>query len=355
MLSCRQFNFLKSLAMSRRILVIKMSSLGDLLHTLPAISDAVAAEPGLIVDWLCEEPFADIARLHPAVRNVIVSGRVRWKKEGLNGKNIKERIGLIRKLRSEHYDLIIDAQSRIKSARLGLLCRGTLVGPSAHTATDKETRFMYKRSFRVDISQGAIESYRQLFAQALGYNHSGLPQFGITKNQWPEASLSASNNLIFFHGTTWESKHWPENKWIDLLAIAKEAGEEVLLPWSSEAEKARAERLVESAAWGTILPRLSLWDLAGVISKCKGAVGLDTGLSHVAGAIGIPVVGIFGSTNSVLTGVKGALAKNLSAAIECAPCMLKVCPINATTPPCYETITPETVYSELEKLVAVNQ
>jgi heptosyltransferase I len=330
------------------VLILKMSALGDILHTLPALTDALKARPELVFDWVCEEPFVDIARLHPAVREVIPHGRLRWKKKRLNPATWREQIAFYQCLRGRHYDAVIDAQGRIKSARVGWLSGAPVYGFDAASATDAETRMFYRQGVAASRDMNAIDRLRQLFGQLLGYKPAGAPDFGIDTERLAACPSEWQGQLIFFHGTTWDSKHWPEHQWLELLALARQAEKGVLLPWGNLQEQQRAQRLVEQAQWGTVLPKMKLWELSGVIAKTSGAVGVDTGLMHVAAGMGIPTVSIFGSTSVALTGAMGNRVVNLQAEYECSPCRQKVCPkLENGTPPCYGAITASAVWNRL--------
>lgn len=335
----------------KRVLIIKMSALGDILHTLPAITDALKADPEICFDWLCEEPFMDIARLHPAVNKVIGHGRLRWKKQRLAGATLKEQLAFYRHLRREKYDLVIDAQGRIKSARVGWLTGAPVVGLDKLSATDPETRWLYRKGYPVPRDMNAVERVRSLFSQALGYEISGEPDFGIRADKLDQSVTTDGSRWIFFHGTTWASKHWPEENWVDLLLLAKQEQQQVLLPWGNDNEKSRAERLVDAAQWGTVLPKMTLWQLSGLISRCEAAVGVDTGLMHIAAACGVPTVSLFGSTSVTLTGAKGKQVINLASSYECSPCLKKVCPLNENSPPCYAELNAQRVRETIRELV----
>jgi heptosyltransferase-1 len=335
-----------------KILIVKMSALGDILHTLPAVTDALNANPELEIDWLCEEPFVDIARLHSGISKVIPHGRLRWRRRRLAFSTLKEQWAFYRQLRREQYDLAIDAQGRIKSARVGKLSGAPVFGPDADSATDAETRHYYKQGFPIS-ADNAIERTRELFGQVLGYDPQGGPEFGIEVENLASCAAEWQGCLMFFHGTTWDSKHWPESQWVSLLELAKDQQKLVLLPWGNEVERQRAERLVSVAGWGEVLPKMTLWDLSGVIAHCAGAVGVDTGLMHVAAGMGVPTVSIFGSTSVVLTGAMGRRVVNLQAEYECSPCRQKVCPVVTNSePPCYRATPASLVWKNLDYLVS---
>ncbi len=334
-----------------KILLIKMSSLGDLLHTMPAVTDACSSLEGLHIDWLCEEPFADIARLHPQV-NIIPHGRLRWKKKRLAWSTIKEQWQFYHWLRKQDYDLVIDAQGRIKSARVGWLSGSPVCGPSRDSATDEETHWFYRRSVDTRVVSNAVDKTRVLFSDALGYKFSGSADFGIDPERLAPCVDTMRDQVVFLHGTTWASKHWPESEWIRLMGFAREAGIGVLLPWANDEERERAERIIAASHWGQMLPKMALWELCGIIGRSLGAVGVDTGLMHVAAAMEVPTVSVFGSTSVTLTGAMGKHVINLQADYSCSPCRKKICSEAVEgTPPCYKTLPAGKVWDSLLHLI----
>lgn len=335
----------------KRVLVIKMSALGDILHTLPAVSDALRAYPDIQFDWLCEQPLIDVARLHPAVRQVVGHPRLRWKKNRWSIQTLREQFVFYKALRREKYDLVIDAQGRVKSARVGWLTGSPVIGLDKHSATDSETRFFYRQGYQVPRNMNAVERVRKLFSQALGYSYKGEPDFGIQGHKLDAALPEYTGAWMFLHGTTWESKHWPEANWIDLLTLAKQEQQLVILPWGSQREKERAEYLTATVQWGTVLPKLSIWQLSGIINRCSAVVGVDTGLMHIAAACGVPTVSVFGSTSVALTAAHGARVINLASSYSCSPCLKKVCPLSKDSPPCYSELNAVAVKESIKKLI----
>lgn len=338
--------------MPRNILLVKMSSLGDLLHTMPAVTDALQVEPDLKIDWLCEEPFVDIASLHPGVR-VIPHGRLRWRKSRFARATLGEQIRFYRELRKNKYDLVIDAQGRVKSARVARIAGAPVYGPDRHNATDAITHWLYHHGVDNGQSVNAVEKNRLLFAGSLGYELAGKARFGIDTERLAPCVDELQDHIVFLHGTTWESKLWPEVNWINLMALARDSHTGVLLPWSNQDELARAERIVEASGWGCVLPKMSLWNICGLIARSRGVAGVDTGLMHVAAAMGVATVSVYGSTSVAMTGAAGEYVKNLQADYSCSPCRKKVCDIMEDgVPPCYNTVTADDVWRLLNILIA---
>ena len=325
-----------------RVLVVKTSSMGDVIHTLPAIEDAKKAIPGIQFDWVIEEGFKEIPAWHDSVNEVIPIAVRRWRKSLLKGFFSGEIASFFRNLRAKHYDLIIDAQGLVKSAIPAKLAKGPVVGLDQQSARERLSARFYDRTFSVDKSMHAIERVRRLFAFSLDYEYPETPP-SVQLNL--NLGHAAKKGVLFLHGTTWPSKHWPDDSWLELGRALKQKGEDIYLPWSTDTEKARAEWLSENLAV-PLMPRLTLTELAGLMLNVKAVVGVDTGLTHLAALLDVSSIGIYGSTDVGLTGAVGIGHKNLNSNFECAPCLKRNCNLldsKTTSPPCYEVISPDAV------------
>lgn len=335
-----------------KILVVKMSSLGDIIHTLPAISDAAGSLDDVSFDWVVEEAFAPIPQQHPSVEHVVPIALRRWTRRSGSGR-FGEAFRFIRRLRQTGYDLVIDAQGLLKSAVVAGLARGTVAGLDAQSAREPISRRFYHEAVSVPRSQHAVTRVRQLFAGTLGYEvPAGSPDYGLSEHPCPVSG--STPRIMLLHGTTWASKHWPDECWRDLAHHLSDAGYEIVLTSGSEREGERAKFIVRDLADARLLPQLPLADLMGEMALCSGMVSVDSGLGHLAVAMDKPVVGIYGATNATLTGMYGSKVITLATRhLPCAPCLRKDCQFlplpNTKTifPPCYEQITPERVASTL--------
>ena len=335
-----------------RVLLVKTSSLGDLIHTLPALTDAAAAIPGIRFDWVVEEAFSEIPRWHPAVDRVIPIALRRWRK-GIWQAFSSGEIGRFRQaLQQQEYDLIIDAQGLMKSALVAKLARGLPCGYDADSIRDPRAALFYQRKLKVSREQHAIDRVRQLFAQALGYavpdtaEDAAIRQhFKTTENEPPY--------LVWLHGTTWPSKHWPESRWRKLTQFAADSGCQLRLPWGSSEERERAERIAEATEFASVMPPLNLTEVAQQLADASGVVGVDTGLAHLAAALGVPAVTLYGATRPELTGTRGSRQHNLQVDFSCAPCMKRHCEqlTDRGEPSCYDTLSPEKVWSEISHIM----
>ncbi len=333
-----------------RVLIIKTSSLGDMLHTLPAVSDAASQLPEVRFDWVVEEAFREVPAWHAAVDEVIPVALRRWKHNPVRVLRAGEPQAAVRNLRSRHYDLVIDAQGLLKSAVISRFARGPRAGLDRHSAREPVAARAYRMKFAVPRNQHAVARVRQLFAAALDYElPASQPDYGIS-NRFP--GQGRQRYLVFLHGTTWPTKHWPESYWRELAGMAVAGGQQVKLPWGSETERQRAERLAAVGGGIEVLPRMQLGELASVISTASGVIGVDTGLVHLAAALGTPCITLYGPTDPGLIGTLGKAQVHLQADFECAPCRQRLCAYQGKAevfPACYTRLDPGRVWSELCK------
>jgi heptosyltransferase-1 len=279
--------------------------MGDVIHTLPALTDAARAIPGIRFDWVVEEGFEEIPSWHPAVDKVIKVAIRRWRKNiftSLRGSEWKQ---VRNQLKQCHYDCVIDAQGLLKSAWLTRYTKAPVFGYDSQSARERFASFAYQHKLSVPKEMHAVERTRSLFAQALNYK---LPQekgsYGIDKKRFT-LSGEVEKNLVFLHGTSRDDKHWPEPYWCELASLAGAAGFHIYLPWGSDAEKQRAERIAANCSAAEVLPKLTLYGVASVLARANGVVAVDTGLGHLTAALDIPAVSLYGPTSPDLVGAYG--------------------------------------------------
>ncbi len=331
-------------------LLIKMSSLGDVVHALPAVTDAAAA--GVRFDWVVEEAFADIAAMHPAVDRVIPIAWRRWRK-ALRASN-GELKTFFSALRNLEYDVVLDSQGLIKSAVVARLARGPREGFAHTVAREPWAAFAYRQGHRVPTGQHAIDRQRQLFASVFGYTPadacvSGLEQGGARKRE-----------VMLLHGTTWDTKHYPETMWRALAQSVVASGYTPVVTWGNDEEKARAGRIAEMPGV-RLVDRLPLAELTRQLAQVALVIGVDSGLMHLSAALGTPTLGLYGPTDAHLTGCRGARAEVLQAQTPCSPCVDKRCrryagePVQfagaEVMPPCFGTLQPDRVWQAAQALL----
>lgn len=335
------------------ILIVRLTSMGDLIHALPAVTDAVKAHPELHIDWVTDEVFASIPTLHPRIEQVLTTATRRWKKNKIQALTNGEVISSIKALRSKKYDLIIDAQGNLKSAVVTALARGQRYGMDKNSVREKFADLVYHKKFNIPQEQHAILRIRQLFAQALNYPlPASSPDYGIDKSRLPKLSFELPKPyLVFIHATTWDTKHWPESYWEELIKIAAQAGYHIALPWGSAKEQERAQRLAKASDQAFVLPRLSIPEQATMIAGAAGAVCVDTGLGHLTAALNVPAVHLYGPTDPALIGATGEHQVHLVAGAQCAPCYLQTCKWSKE-PACFlKELKAQPVWESLQQLI----
>jgi lipopolysaccharide heptosyltransferase I len=297
-----------------RILFVKTSSLGDVVHHCPAVSDAALHLPGATIDWVVEEAFAGVAAMHRAVRRVIPVALRRWRGSLWRPAAWREFAAFRRALGAERYDFVVDSQGLLKSALLARLARGERHGLDRDSAREPLAARLYARRHRVPRSLHAVERNRRLTAAALGYALEGPCDYGLRADGASSVEVPRPYAVLLTM-TSRADKLWPEERWTELVRALAARGVRAVLPWGSADERARCERLARAAEGARVPPRMGIEDLARLLRGARGVVGVDTGLAHLAAALGLPAVGVFCGTDPAFTGLYGSpLALNLGTA-----------------------------------------
>lgn len=287
-----------------RILLVKTSSLGDVIHNLPVASDLRRQFPDAVIDWCVEESFADIPRLHPGIAEVIPVAIRRWRKAVFSGATWRE-IGAFRKrIGKERYDAVLDTQGLVKSGLITLATQGRCHGYAAEVAREPLASWFYDKTYVIPPNAHAVERNRWLAAAAFAYP-VGLPlDYGIHAPDVPLPWLSTGQHAVLLTATSRDDKLWEEDRWIAVARHVAERGLTPVLPSGNAREQERAKRI--AAATGALAaPSLSLRELAALIGHARLAVGVDTGLVHLATALDVPTVALYTATDPALTGVHG--------------------------------------------------
>ncbi|MCE1236348.1 MAG: lipopolysaccharide heptosyltransferase I [Hyphomicrobiales bacterium] len=332
-----------------KLLLVKTSSMGDVIHTFPALTEALAAWPGLVVDWLVEESFADVARLHPGVRRVIPVAVRRWRKAFLQGATRAEIAGVKRALRGESYDVVLDAQGLIKSAWLARFARRPIEGFDRESVREWPASLVYARGHMVKRDQHAIDRTRRLFAAVLGHT-TELGRFASGIERAP----SDGREIFLLHGTTWPTKRWPTEAWIALAGGLAERGFAPVVTHANAEEEAVATAIASAVPQVVHLPKTRLGPLAERLGAARGAIGVDTGLTHLSAAFGLPTVALFSSTVPGLTGPRGRSVEVVASSAPCAPCRAKTCRLapGAERLPCHATMGAARVLDVFDRMLA---
>ena len=289
----------------RKILLIKTSSLGDVVHNFPAVSDIRRNFPDALIDWVVEEAYLPLVQLHPGVRRGIPVAIRRWRRRPLKVATWTEMRKLRQTFKHHYYDAVIDTQGLIKSALLAAAAQGRRHGFDASSAREPIAARFYDVCHHVARDQHAVFRNRDLVARALGYRTSEAVNYGLRSAE-SYTRVARESRIVLLHSTSRADKHWPEDQWTELGKLLEAAGAGVVLPWGSNSERLRSERIASSLRHAQIPEALSMPAVATLLEQCSGVAGLDTGLTHLAAALGTPVAAIYCATDPGLTGVYGA-------------------------------------------------
>ena len=286
------------------ILLIKTSSLGDVIHNLPVVSDIMYHYPGAHIDWIVEDSFASLPRLHPAVRNIIPVAVRRWRNK-LFSMTTWQEISVFRTaLSAQQYDFVIDTQGLFKSALLMRNAHGLHCGFDRYSARESLASALYQRTFSVPTEQHAVERNRQLVAQTIGFKLKNSADFGISLSKTkPFDWLPQNDYAVLLHATSRADKLWSETNWVDLGNNLHRENIRCILPWGNSNEQERSLRLAAMIPDAIVPPYLDLDQAAALLGKARTVIGVDTGLAHLAAAVNVPTVGIYTATDPTLTGL----------------------------------------------------
>ncbi|TGQ71479.1 MAG: lipopolysaccharide heptosyltransferase I [Mesorhizobium sp.] len=296
-----------------KVLIVKTSSMGDVIHTFPAVEDASRARPDISFDWCVEEAFAGIVALHPAIGAIHTVAIRRWRKHLLDKATWREAAALRRRLRTSRYDLVIDAQGLLKSALVARQAGAPIAGFDRSSAREPNAALFYDVTHAVPRGMHAIERTRRLFGLALGYEPelSRLDSGIVAPSGNPVGT--EGKNAFLLHGTSREDKKWPAQDWIETARLLVEQGMTPITTWSNEREKAVAEAIAKAVPSTVVVPRSPLAAIAAILGRSTLVIGADTGLTHLASAFGLPTVAVFLATEPGLTGPRGPYASTLLA------------------------------------------
>ena len=322
------------------ILVVKMSSMGDIVHAQPLVADVLAHDPDARIDWVCEAPFAAIAAMNPGVNQVIPIAWRKWRKRLNDPANRAALIEFVRKLRATRYDWVIDCQGLIKSAAVSRLARAAhRAGHAWNSAREPLASLVYDQTVSVERSLHVVQRNRLVAAGALGYEVNTQARFGLKARRFSPDWLPIDRpRAVLIPGASRSEKLWPESHWIEVGSRLAASGRDLVWFWGNPPERERALRLAAacgpvldagaehpaneatrpvgaistvikgSKSLGIVPPFLSVADCAGLLESADIVVGLDTGFTHLAGALGRPTLGIFCDFDATQCAVSGDAA-----------------------------------------------
>ncbi len=289
--------------MTKKILIVRTSSLGDLVHMLPAISDIAHYVPGASIDWVVEENFAEVPSWHPAVNEVIPVAHRRWRKSWWAPQTREERARLRRNLGARRYDIVLDMQALMKSVWLVRQTHGERHGLDRRSAREPLASFFYDVRHTVEFWQPAVIRQRKLAASVFGYEYEGEPDFGLGRFT---AHAQTQPYAVIMPSASRDDKLWPAENWDLVFDHLASQGLALRLLAGNERETARARELVAGRENAEVLPRMSLTEVAEILASARLMVGLDSGLTHLSAGLGRPTIGIYKASTPVRTPLQGS-------------------------------------------------
>src|SRR4051812_3769689 len=295
-----------------RVLFVKLSSLGDVVHNFPAVSDVAAYMPEARISWAVEEAYADLVRLHPAVGHVIPVGLRAWRRQWFKPASWAGLRAARRAVRSERWDYIIDTQGLVKSAAVARWGRGPRFGADRASAREALAARSYDVKLKVPRAMHAVERNRVLTAQVFGYSTASPARYGIAAPPLALPWLPPLPYVVLLHAASHERKRWSEARWVELGQRLAQHSIACVLPGGTVAERDAAARMARSMPGAVAAPALTLPEAAALLPGARGVCGVDTGLTHLAAALDVPTIGLSVATRPELTGLHAARAINLS-------------------------------------------
>jgi len=287
-----------------RILIVKTSSMGDVVHALPLAADIARARPGAVIDWVVEESFAALPAMSRHVATVHRVALRRWRHALLAQHTRREVAQARRAIRDARYDLVLDAQGLLKSAWVARWAQAPVAGLSSASARERVSSLFYAHRFNVARNLHAVERCRQLGASALGYALAGPPQFDL-KAPHAVAVAAAAPYAVLLSNASRASKLWPAARWVELEHWLAGQGMTSVLFWGSTEEAERAQQLSRQMRRAIVAPRTRLESIAASLAGARLVIGLDTGLTHLSAALGRATVGLFCDFDPRLVGLTG--------------------------------------------------
>lgn len=318
-----------------RVLLVKLSSLGDVIHNLPVVSDLARARPDAEIDWAVESPYAEIVAMHPAVKNILPIPMRALKKHWWSATAWRDFLASRSCLTGQRYEQILDTQGLLKSAWVARWADGLVAGYSASSVREPMAARLYDQRVGIPREQHAVTRNRMLASSAFGYALSEPVDYGLSAPAMSPAWLPATRYVVFLHATSRADKMWPDCAWAELGTRFLARGFSILLPWGNDQERQTGQRIAQALPHAIVPPRMTLTEAAAMLAHATIVIGVDTGLAHLAVALGRPTIGIYISTQPRLTGLLGGdMAINLGGGSQKAPLMPDVDAVWQALLPC---------------------
>jgi heptosyltransferase-1 len=270
---------------AQQILFVKLSSLGDVIHHLPAVTDLARHRPAARICWAVEEAYADLVRLHPSVAESIPVGLRSLRRHPLRMERWRRLAATARALRSRRWDYVVDTQGLLKSALVARAAPGRRYGPDGASAREAIAASFYDERIAVPRELHAVERNRRLVAAVFGYAVEGPADYGLELPPYPPLWAPRRRFAVMLHAASRAGKQWPDDKWVELARRLSRHGYATVFPGGTEAERVAAARLALLVPGAIAAPPMDLWVAATLLAHADFVVGVDTGLTHLAVAL----------------------------------------------------------------------
>jgi heptosyltransferase I len=296
---------------AQQILFVKLSSLGDVIHHLPAVTDLARHRPQARLSWAVEEAYADLVRLHPSLAESIPVGLRALRRRPLQAEGWRRIADTRRALRSRRWDYIVDTQGLLKSALVARAAPGRRYGMDGASARESIAASFYDERIAVPRDLHAVERNRRLVARVFGYEVEGAADYGLELPPYPPLWAPRRRFAVMLHAASRAEKQWPDDKWVDLARRLSGMDYATVFPGGTEAERVAAARLALLVPGALAAPPMDLWVAATLLAHADFVIGVDTGLTHLAVALEKTTVGIYCATEPALTGLHGECGVSL--------------------------------------------
>ena len=280
--------------------------MGDLMHALPALTEAEQNIKNISFDWVVDKGFSSVPGWHPAVDRIIETDHRNWRKQFLSSES-REALNLVKKeINAADYDFVVDMQNNLKSAFLSFLSKHEVAGMDARSSREYPAHWAYSKKVTIKKSLHAIERQKKLLASTLDYASTPDIDYGISKVKFIKPALELPDNyVVLVQNASWLTKQWPVAYWKGLVKHLDDQGMNVLLPSGNKDELIRAKDIASVSEKATALEILPLNEVAYIIDNADYCICSDTGLAHLSAVVNTPSLTLYGPTDTKLIGTKG--------------------------------------------------
>ena len=280
--------------------------MGDLMHALPALTEAKEHFKEIEFDWVVDKSFSEVPKWHPAVNKIITTDHRNWKKQLLSPNSRKAFRSVIYEINSTNYDLVIDMQNNLKSAFVSFMCKHQVIGMDSKSVREYPAHLSYNKKISISKELHAITRQKILLSNALGYSTSSSNDYGISDLEFKEPSFNLPNEYVtLVQNASWKTKQWSIPNWQLLVKHLDNSGIEMILPSGNEEEYQRALKISSFSEKAHVLRPLPLNQIAYIMKKAKFSVCSDTGLAHLSALVNTPSITLYGPTDTKLIGTEG--------------------------------------------------